>query len=474
MKKISKFLFGAYIVSLGLISCQHDLTSLNDDPKHPSVLPSGNLLATALYQSSYYMDTPSVNYNNYRFFTQLWAETTYNDETQYDLVTRNQPRNHFNRMYVYSINNLKSAKKALESESGTDEVINNKWATLEIEEIFIWENVVDTYGDVPYSEAFDPDGHLSPKYDDAHSIYTDLIGRLDDAIGKISTSSKGYSSEDLIYYGDMSKWKKFANSVKLRLAMNLADIDPGTSKSAAESAIASGVIDSEESSYKFKYDGGTFVNPVYDNVVASGRDDFLPSSIVVDLMNSTSDPRRDIWFTKVDDEYKGGVFGPKNSYEYFSHLGASLIASTAYSQLLPYAEVLLLEAEAAARQYSVGGTAENFYNKAVEASMSANGISATDISAYLQNNPYDANNWKKSIGTQAFITLFNTPFGLWNINRRLDYPVLQVPSGSNTTTVPHRMPYSDQEYVLNKQNVEAAASAIGGDKAETKLFWDIY
>ncbi|WP_080780594.1 SusD/RagB family nutrient-binding outer membrane lipoprotein [Chryseobacterium phocaeense] len=472
MKNIIKIGLVSACVGLSLISCQSDLTSLNEDPKHPSVLPSENLLSTALYQSSYYMDNPNVNFNNYRFFTQQWAETQYPDETQYNLITRNQPRNHFNRMYVYSLNNLRQAKANLKSEVETEDVRANKLATLEIEEIFIWENLVDTYGDIPYSEAFKPDEIITPKYDDAKTIYLDLIKRINDVIATIKPSVKGYSG-DLVYAGDMAKWTKFANSVKLRLGMNLADVDPVLSKATVESAIAGGVISSEAEAYKFKYDGNTFSNPVFDNLVASNRNDFIPSEIVVNTMKNLSDPRMDMWFTKVNGVYKGGVFGELNDpYTNFSQLGDYFRSATSASNLLSYAEVAFLKAEAAARNYSVGGTAEQLYAEAVKASMTENGVSSAAAAAYVIANPYNAANWKQSIGVQAWIAMFNKGFASWNFTRRLDNPVLINPPKSNLSSVPYRMPYSDQEYVLNGANVNAAASKIGGDKATTKLFWD--
>lgn len=480
MKNILKISLVCASIGLGLSSCQSDLTSLNDDPKHPSVLPSENLLATALYQSSYYMDNPSVNFNNYRFFTQQWAETQYPDETQYNLVTRNQPRNHFNRMYVYSLNNLRQAKTNLKNEVDTDDVRANKLATLEIEEIFIWENLVDTYGDIPYSETFKPDEILTPKYDDAKIIYIDLIKRINDVIATIKPSVKGYIpiggdySGDLVYSGDMVKWTKFANSIKLRLGINLADIDPALSKTTVESAIAGGVISSDAEAYKFKYDGNTFSNPVFDNLVASNRNDFLPSQLVVNTMSNLSDPRMDVWFTKVGGVYKGGVFGELNDpYTSFSQLGPYFRSATTASNLLSYVEVAFLKAEAAARGYTAGGTAADLYGTAVTASMNENGVGSVITTTYLAANPYNAADWKKSIGVQAWIALFNRGFASWNFTRRLDNPILVNPPKSNLSSVPYRMPYSDQEYVLNGANVNAAASKIGGDKATTKLFWDI-
>ena len=471
MKNIIKLGLVSVCIGLTLSSCQSDLTSLNDDPKHPSVLPSDNLLATAMYQSSYYLDNPSVNFNNYRFFTQQWAETQYPDETQYNLVTRNQPRNHFNRMYVYSINNLRQAKLNLKNEVETDDIRTNKLATLEIEEIFIWENLVDTYGDVPYSEAFKPDEILTPKYDDAKTIYLDLINRIDAVTATIKPASTGYA--DLVYGGNMAKWKKFANSIKLRLGMNLADVDPTLSKTTVESAITSGVISSDDEAYKFKYDGNTFSNPVFDNLVASNRNDFLPSELVVNTMKNLSDPRMDVWFTKVAGAYKGGVFGELNDpYTNFSQLGPYFRSATASSNLLSYAEVAFLKAEAAARNYSAGGTAVDLYTAAVTESLRENGVSTANIATYLATNPYNAANWKQSIGVQAWIAMFNKGFASWNFTRRLDNPILVNPPKSNLSSVPYRMPYSDQEYVLNGANVKAAANKIGGDKATTKLFWD--
>lgn len=473
MKNILKISLVSLCMGLGLSSCQSDLTSLNDDPKHPSILPSENLLATALYQSSYYMDNPNVNFNNYRFFTQQWAETQYPDETQYNLITRNQPRNHFNRMYVYSINNLRQAKVNLKNEVETEDIRTNKLATLEIEEIFIWENLVDTYGDIPYSEAFKPDEIITPKYDDAKTIYVDLINRINNVIVAIKPSVKGYDAGDIVYAGDMNKWMKLANSIKLRLGMNLADVDPTLSKSTVESAISGGVISSDAEAYKFKYDGNTFSNPVFDNLVASNRNDFLPSELVVNTMRNLSDPRMDIWFTKVGGVYKGGVFGELNDpYTNFSQLGPYFRSATSVSNLLSYSEVAFLKAEAAARNYSAGDTAANLYTVAVIASMNENGVSTSIATNYLTANPYDAINWKKSIGVQAWIALFNRGFASWNFTRRLDSPTLINPPKSNLSSVPYRMPYSDQEYVLNGANVNAAAAKIGGDKASTKLFWD--
>jgi hypothetical protein len=287
-------------------------------------------------------------------------------------------------MYVYSLNNYETAKKNLVKEGGTVAVKQNKLAVLEISQIAVWETIVDTYGDVPYTEALkSSEESFSPKYDDAKSIYTSLLSRIDAAVASIDVSQAGYSSGDLVYSGNMTKWKHLANSIKLRLALNLADTDAAAAKAAAESAIASGVISSESESYTLKFDGGTYTNPVFDDLVASGRTDFLPTDLLINPMNAKNDPRRATWFTTVGGNYVGGVFGTLNSYEDFSHMSDFFIARDATANLLSYTEVLFMEAEAAQRGYSVGGTAASFYNQAIAASMAENNVSAAESTAYI-------------------------------------------------------------------------------------------
>ena len=476
MKKIlNKLIIGA-LAAITLTSCQRDLVSLNEDPKHPSTLPSSSLLAMGQQQFFYYTFTGSVNFNNFRFFVQQWTETTYTDETNYDLVTRNQPRNNWNRMYVYTLNNYEQAKKNLPGEViASASVRKNREATLEIAQIAAWETLVDTYGNIPYTEALKADqGNFAPKYDDAKTIYSDLLSRINAVVSKIDESEVGYETGDLVYGGNMTKWKHLANSIKLRLALNLADTDNGAAKAAAESAIAGGVISSDDEAFTLHFAGGTFNNPVYDDLVASGRNDFVPTELVIDMMGAKNDPRRDTWFTKVDGEFIGGVFGSLNPFNSYSHMSSFFLGNNAPANLLSYEEVLFMRAEAAARGFAAGGTAADLYAQAVTASMTLNNVSAADAAAYVTANPYNEGDWKKSIGEEAYIALFNRGFATWLFARRLDNPVFVNPENSRLDGVPVRMPYSDQEYVLNKANVTAAAQAIGTDQATTKLFWDVH
>jgi hypothetical protein len=132
-------------------------------------------------------------------------------------------------------------------------------------------------------------------------------------------------------------------------------------------------------------------------------------------------------------------------------------------------------AEAKERGFTVTGTAEEHYNKAISASILAWGGTAADAAVYLARPDVAyttaAGTWRQKIGTQKWIALYNRPYEGWLELRRLDYPVLPAPVGAKSG-FPNRLTYPGNEQQLNGTNYTAAASAIGGDKVETKLFWD--
>ncbi|MCY1663325.1 SusD/RagB family nutrient-binding outer membrane lipoprotein [Chryseobacterium sp. SL1] len=503
---MKKILFILSIISLTVVtnSCESDITSLNEDPKHPTVVPSGLLVASAEQELISQLLTPNVNNNIARFFTQQWAQTTYIDESNYDMVTRPIPRNHYNRMMASSsavsyspgvLSALRDAKQSLQNE-GLDAVKKgNNEAIIELISVYTWANLVDTYGDVPYFGALKAvagaNNASEIPYDDAKTIYLDLIKRIDAANTMININQSGYT-DDIFYKGNMSKWKKMANSLKFRLAVTLADVEPALSKSYAEAAYNAGLFDNKDDNWGLSaFPSGLFANPVYQEAIQSGRNDFVPSDVLVDYMNSTTDPRRDRWFTKIGGVYKGGIYGSNNSFAGYSHMTSPktdvngnpevgsdgsymLITENAQGFLLDYTEISFLRAEAAARGYNVGGTAATLYANAITASMSEYGISSANTTAFIAANPFNASNWKQAIGFQAWVAMFNKGFQAWNFARRLDYPVFVNPADSAVDDVPVRMKYSDQEYLLNKNNVTAAAQKIGGDKVTTKVFWDVF
>lgn len=484
MKKIF-LIIGFASLTLALNSCERDITSLNDDPKHPTEVPSGVLFASAEHALLDQVLNVNVNRNITKFFTQQWSETTYPDETRYDMVSRPIPRNNYNRIMASAsatvnspgvLSALRDARKFLDGENVTPIQKNNNIAMIELVNVYAWANLVDTYGDIPYFGALkataENPGNAEIPYDDAKVIYLDLIKRINDALAKINTGGTGYD-KDLIYKGDMNKWKKMGNSLKFRMAIALADVEPALAKIHAEAAVDGGLFTDKADNFGLQtFPSGLLSNPVYQDVIQSGRNDFLPSDVLVNFMNAKNDPRRAIWFTKFNNAYVGGIYGKVNVFGNYSHFTDAISGENAPGFLLDYSEIMFLRAEAAQRGFSVGGSATTLYGDAIKASMKEYGVSDADAATYLAANPYDPTNWKKSIGEQSWVAMFNKGYQAWNFARRLDFPVFVNPANSRVESVPIRMRYSDQEYLLNATYVNAAAAKIGGDKVSTKIFWD--
>ena len=471
MKKLILILTAAVFA----VSCSDHLEDLNQNIKDPTAVSGESLFASAQKQLADQIVTPNVNLNNHRLWAQHWQETTYPDESNYDQATRPIPDNHWREMYRDVLRDLKEASKNIDAADNdlTNELKPNKLAIIEVLNVYAYSNLVETYGNVPYSQALDID-NLLPAYDDAATIYKDLIVRLTAAINSMDTSVGSFDSDaDKVYAGDVTSWKKFANTLKLRMGITLADSDPATAQTAIESAVASGVFTSNADDAGYAYTSAPNGNPLNDNLVLSNRNDYVAGKTIIDLMNTLEDPRRASYFTDIDGEYIGGVIGEQTVYSDYSHVTPDILDGNYPGWLLQYAETEFLLAEAAARGYSVGGDAESHYVAGITASFDFWGTEG--LADYLANPAvvYNAGTWKESIGTQAWLALYNRTFATWLSLRRLDYPVLVAPVDAESG-YPVRYPYPVSEINLNNTNYEAAASAIGGDVTENRLFWDVF
>lgn len=474
-----------YIITLGLVfgtlGCSDEYyDSLNVDQSNPSDVPASFLVTNSTTSLFNQMNSINVNINVFQFFAQYLTTTTYLDEPNYDLETRNVNGNHWNRLYTRVLYNLKDAKLKVEADTSiSSQVKANQLAIIDILEVYTWQVLVDTFGNVPYTEALGGIENQFPKYDDAATIYSDLISRITHDIQTITISESGFGNDDIIYGDDMSKWKKTAASLKLRLGVQISDVNNTLATSTIADALAAGVYASNDDNFKLNYLGAApNNNPLYNELVLSGRLDYLPANTTVDYMNNLDDPRRPIYFDQNMGAgvYSGGVYGASNPYVNFSHLGPVFYEPTIPGVLLDYAEVKFLLAEAAAKGYSVGGTTEFHYNEGVIASMEYWGVDAGDAAAYLASPnvafgtaPGSA---KEKVAKQFWLAMFNRGFEGWNVWRRLDAPVLNVADFSQLP-VPTRYTYPLTEATLNPTSYNEAASAIGGDTPQTKLFWDV-
>jgi hypothetical protein len=502
MKKISIILLSIAL----LTSCVDSLDDYNIDQKKAGAVTAETLYSAALKNLTDILTTPNVNSNNIRLYVQHWTTTTYLDEPRYIMTSRPIPQNFWDAIYRDVLSDLKEARRIIEADQFIlPNVKNNQLGQIGLLEVYAWSVLVNTFGDVPYGEALNVNNSL-PAYEDAHTIYLDLLDRLDTSLGLLNTTAAapfpaGFGGGELLYSGKtnpISFWIKFGNSLKLKLAMVVADVPADAarvSKAVTEATRDNGafLLKANADNARFPYiNDAPNNNPVATNTntLFTSRQDFLPSATIIDQMNATLDPRRSVWFTlwvatpaegqpAPPGVYKGGTYGQTNTpVTQFSRLGARIIAPTAEALLLDYSEVEFLLAEAVERNL-IGGDAAVHYNNGITASLSYWGVAAGDITTFLAqpNVAYAtaAGDWKDKIGTQKWVALFNRGYDAWVEWRRLDAPALAPPTVPNQTyVIPKRLIYPVSEQQVNGANRNAAVTKLDGglDVAAAPLFWD--
>ncbi len=486
-------------------SCVNNLgDDYNVNPKLAASASASGFIANAERTLVRTVNSSSVNLNPLRFYMQYWAATDYPTESRYDLVTRNIPLNYWNALYRDCITDLRAAKAAVPTDIAVPAANkNNTLAVAELLEIYAWANLVEVFGNVPYTQAFDAT-NLQPKYDDQATIYADLITRLDAVIGKFDASKDiGTGENDLLFPqtsagSTTAQWIKFANAMKLRMALVLADVDPAKAKTMAEATVGK-LPASSADAVALAFDRTVpNTSPLYEDLVYSNRIDFVGANTFINPLkglagNATGvpvtgavDPRLNDYFNQPTSPsvpagtYAGGNVGRTNNKETLSQPGDKLRAQTLPGVLVSYAQVELMLAEAVERGFAVGGTAAAHYNAGVTASIQEWGGTTAEATTYLSlpTIAYSTapGTYKQKIGYQYWVALYNQPTESWTQWRRLDYPQLQLASSpvNGITVIPRRFTYPSSESSLNGANYETAAAALGstGDNVATKLFWD--
>lgn len=477
---MKKILYTTSVFMLLLTACTSDDATFNDNNDASYDVAPETLLANAQRELSDQITTPDVNLNPFRYYTQYWAATQYPAESRYNVTTRTIPDNLWNNLFRDVMGNLETARGVIElddlRDAGTKQ---NQYAIIDIIEVYTFQILVDTFGDIPYSEALDPLNVL-PKYDDDAAIYPQLITKLDAALANLNESAGTFKSGDVLLGGDIAAWKLFGNSLKVKLGINLADVSPALAQSTIESAVAAGVITNNSDNVTFNYSGAApFYNPIYGSLIAANRNDYVASQTIVDKMNALADPRESVYFKLKNGGYVGGVNGAGNNYAAYSAPGDIFETNDLPGVLFEATEINFYLAEAAARGYNVGGSAETYYNAAITSSFDF--WDADDLDAYLATPAVAyttaAGSWQEKIGIQEWIAFYNRPIESWTAWRRLDVPELTpaataIPASDGK--IPVRFTYPVNEQTVNNTNWTAASQAIGGNRLTTKVFWDIH
>jgi hypothetical protein len=487
MKKIYLVL----IVLIGIsVSCTKNFEDFNTDSKHPDMVPGDNLFANAQKALADQVASTNVNLNIWKLIAQYWTETTYRDEANYDIVNRTIADLTFRTYYRDILADLKQARILLADEKPLleEDIVarENKYYIIDILEVYCYNRLVDIFGNVPYTESLDIT-NLSPVYDDGLTIYKDLLTRLDADIAGLDAGYGSFGNNDLYYMGDVNMWIKFANTLKVKLGITLADVDETLAKNAVQDGYSGGFSMGEDC--HLTYIGGSNSNPLYQDLIQSGRHDFVMANTLVDYMNQLSDPRRPFYMVETDTSsdpsveklaYVGGDYGYSSPFSRYSHIASPIQDPTFPIVLLDYTEMAFYLAEAKERGYNVEGTAESWYNSGITSSIMHWGGTQADANAYLATDSVAyttaPGTWQQKIGMQAWLAYYLRGLVSFTSWRRLDYPVMNLPPTPQTEDgqVPKRFTYPINEQTLNATNYAAASDAIGGDFMKTKLFWDKY
>jgi hypothetical protein len=470
-------------------ACHKDLTSLNVDPKHPSTVPSYTLFTNAEHNIANTVVSTNVNLNIFRLIEQQWQETTYTDESDYNIVTRTIPDNVWNAFYQTALINMEQFKKVAATDVTDAGQLKNETAVADILEVYSFYYLVTTFGNIPYSEALDISKPF-PKFDDAATVYADLLKRMDAdiAILKANASSANFGGADLIYGSASDQnaaWLKFAYSFEVKMGMTIAESDPATAKTVVQNAYA-GAMTSNADNAMFSYLASPpNTNPIWVDLVQSGRQDYVACSTIIGYLVAADgttilDPRTPYYFTtNSSGSYTGGAPGANCSFGANSKPSGPLLVSSSIGKisnpdfpgdLMDYSETELHLAEAAAKGWTVGSSAATHYANGVNASIEFWTGGTTGEAAYLAAHPYTDIN---SIALQKYISLYNRGWDAWIEQRRLDYPVLATVDPTLVEgPFPVRFSYPINEQDVNVVNYNAAAAAIGGDLVSTHLWFD--
>ena len=380
----------------------------------------------------------------------------------------------------------------------------------QIVRVIMYHRLTDLYGDIPYSEAGKGfiEGITQPKYDRQADIYADMLAKLEAAATGLNGSGASYGNGDLIYQGDVEKWRKLANSLMLRLGMRLVKVDPGAAQNWASKAISGGTMTSNADIAFIPHNDPSGWRNGNGSVFLVDRSPRL-SQFFVNWMVAHDDPRLYVYgqlppgtpepVGMPNGKITGGsdpVNGIENDASWVAcpdgvtencGMNRYMVPNNVMKGqddpmfLMTYAEVELLKAEAAARGWHSGDAATH-YNNGVRAAMEyltmyggEATIAGADIDAYLAANPYDASMGLKQINEQIWAAVLLNEYEAFANWRRTGYPELtpvNYPGNVTGGTIPRRLRYREGEAVANPENYSAAISAQGPDEFTTRMWWD--
>ena len=348
-----------------------------------------------------------------------------------------------------------------------------------------FQTLTDVYGPIPYTDAI-VKGNVKPKFDSQENVYKGIIQTLTEAIQLIDITKENVPvAADLLFKGDLKKWIKFANSLKLRALIRTAKA-PGVNNVAQIQALITEdnlISSNAESANISNLTDQASAHPFF--AILGNRKEFTVSSVLVSLLNQYNDPRLAIYAEKnVAGNYVGNTPGADTrNYVGTSAIGLFFKKADLKTVLISYSQVQFLLAEAANEGYipnPIVGTiskSQEYLRKGIVANFAYLGLPSADAVLYSEQSSLDysnLNDGRKIIGQQVWLSTFGQGFEPWTEWRRTNYPVLVPVVQARLTSIPGRYTFPVLESSVNQVNYSQASSTIqGGDLLTSKVWWDV-
>lgn len=471
MKILKHTFYISLLTALVLLgSCEKFDGSLNVDPNRPTKASGTQLIANA---ERWLPDMSSSPFGVH--YPQHLSNTSFTDNSRYTTINFN-----FSGWYTGPLKDLETVlNSTLDANEGP--VVNQVAVAKILKAYFFW-HITDRWGDVPYSEALKGRDNFTPKYDKQKDIYDSLFLLLDQANAAIVT---GNIKNDIIYGGDMAKWKKFGNTIHMLMGLRLSKVDAGKGAAEFNKALTNGIMTANTDNFAYPHladrDNENFW---YNQFTRLGRNWYAVSKPLVDYMLPLNDPRLPVYANKnTAGNYVGLAYGLPGSttvvINNFSLLGSGIRLQNSPVYLVTYAQALFARAEAAKLGWITGGdaTAKTNYELAIQNSILQWTGSTTGAAAYIAQPGvlYDPAMAIQQIATQRWVHLFLHGYEAWAEWRRTGYPVLVAAPGANGDRIPRREAYPLIEQSNNTVNYTAAVAAFpygGADDLNARVWWD--
>ncbi|MGO4920773.1 SusD/RagB family nutrient-binding outer membrane lipoprotein [Maribacter spongiicola] len=515
----------------GFYSCDDGLEDLNSNPNEPEVVPTNNIFA---YSTKRFTDFSRDAFNTGRLtlpWMQYWGQTAYADEDRF-LYRETAAQSIYQNTYLVAtdLKAILDQNTNPETRDGAAAYGNNdnQIAASRIMLSYMFYELTNFFGDIPYYsygtenesfQALSVNNSSSPVFASQEDIYTDILKELRESADMINPNEPAFISGDNIFNGDAEKWRRFANSLRMRVANNLRGVDLATANAEIDDAIADGVMQSNDDNAAQTYaTADDNASPLW--IAHITRTDFAVAAPFVQLLkgekgNFGPDPRLFEMAAPISasiDEVKNGTY--ERSVNYDDYLGipyafrnTNFLDRTTYSfmsskVLKPdYKEVLMEYAEVQFIISERNGFAQENYVNGVTASMERWGVDPAEITSFVSNLPAAS---QETVLNQKYIALYMQAHQAYADYRRTSFPntivlpgeTVQLPAEQiaglapdnrvesyifeagpvdpSVTEIPFRLRYPQILQTLNGTNrSEAVAKLPNGDLITSKLFWDV-